>query len=131
MRVHDWWGKLNAFLIENGARPREYGVWDCWQLTAGGILAMTGIDYRDSFPKYSTVEEGLQILIAHGGAEAMMTELFGPSKHVAFAQRGDVVLNDIGEGPAGGLCLGVDCTTVSPGGTERVPTLSGLAAFTV
>ncbi len=131
MRLHDWWGKLNAYLEENRPRPREYGVWDCWQLTGGGVLVMTGTDYREQFPSYSTLEEGLAILIDHGGAEAMMTELFGPSKHVSRAMRGDLVLQDLGDGPAGSLCLGVNCVTVSPGGMEMVPTLSGLCAFTV
>jgi len=131
MRVHDWWGKLNAWIDENRTREREYGVWDCWQLTGEAILVMTGVDYRERFPKYSTLEEGIRILVAHGGAEAMMTELFGEKKHVAWAQRGDLVLTDLGEGPAGGICLGVQTLTVSPGGIETVPTLSGLAAWTV
>lgn len=130
-RVHDWWGKLNDFLTVNRGRSREYGVWDCWQLTGSGILVMTGVDYREQFPAYTSLEEGRAILVAHGGAEAMMTELFGPSKHVSRAMRGDLVLQDLGEGPAGSLCLGVECVTVSPGGMETVPTLSGLAAWSI
>lgn len=131
MRVHDWWGRLNVFIDEHRTHAREYGIWDCWQLTGGGILAMTDVDYREQFPTYATLEEGLAILIDHGGAEAMMAELFGPSKHVSQAKRGDVVLCDLGEGPAGSLCIGVNCVTVSPGGMETVPTLNGLSAYTV
>lgn len=131
MRVHDWWGELTTFIRENRHRPREYGVWDCWQFTGAGILVMTGVDYRENFPTYSSLEEGLEILLAHGGAEAMMTELFSEPKHISRAQRGDLVVVDLGEGPAGGLCLGQQTATVSPAGIETVPTLTGLAAWTV
>jgi hypothetical protein len=131
MRVHEWWPKLLDFIAENRARPRQYGVWDCWQFTGGGVFIMTDVDYRERFPAYASLVEGARILAERGGAEAMMTELFGPAKHVAFAQRGDIVVVDLGEGLAGGLCLGVETATVSPGGIETVPTLSGAAAWTV
>jgi hypothetical protein len=131
VRLHDWWGRLNAFLDENRTRPREYGVWDCWQLTGGGVLAMTGTDYRVSLPAYATLEEGVAILEAQGGPIVMLTAMFGEVKHVSRAMRGDIVLSDLGDGPAAGICLGVDTVTVSPGGMETVPTLEGLAAWTV
>jgi hypothetical protein len=131
MRLHDWWGRLNAYLLENRTRAREYGVWDCWQLTGGGVLAMTGTDYRAQLPTYATLEEGVAILEAQGGAVAMLTAMFGEAKHVSRAMRGDIVLSDLGEGPAAGICLGVETVTVSPGGMETVPTLKGSAAWTV
>jgi hypothetical protein len=61
----------------------------------------------------------------------MMTALFGPAKHVSQAQRGDVVVSDVGEGLAGGLCMGVYTATVFETGIERVKTLSGVMAWTV
>ena len=131
MRLHDWWGRLNAYLAENRARPREYGVWDCWQLTGGGVLAMTGTNYRAQLPTYTTLEEGVAILEANGGAVAMLTSMFGEAKHVSRAMRGDIVLSDLGDGPAAGICLGVETVTVSPGGMETVRTLEGSAAWTV
>lgn len=131
MKLKDWWPKLIEYTQQNKTRAREYGAWDCWQYTAGGVLVMTGIDYRERFPQYASLEEGIRILASHGGAEQMMTELFGPPKPVAFAKRGDIVISDLGEGPAGGICHGIDTWTVSPAGLETVPTLSGIAAWSV
>jgi hypothetical protein len=131
MRVPDSWRKLLDFIEENRKRPREYGVWDCWQFTGAGVLIQTGVDYRLQFPRYSTVEEGARILASNGGAESMMRQMFGEPKHVAFAQRGDVVIADLDEGLAGGICLGVETATVSPEGIERYPTLSGVLAWTI
>lgn len=131
MRVTDWWPLLIEYTQTNQGRVREYGSWDCWQYTGGGVLVMTGIDYRERFPAYSSLEEAARILAQAGGVEQMMTDLFGPSKPVSFAQRGDIVVSDLGEGLAGGICFGVETWTVSPGGLESVPTLSGSFAWTV
>lgn len=131
MKVQDWWPRLIAYTEENKSRRREYGAWDCWQYTAGGVLVQTGVDYRERFPTYSSLEEGFRIILSRHGVEQMITDLFGPPKHVAFAQRGDIVAADLGEGLAGGICFGVHTWTVSPAGLESVPTLSGAAAWTV
>jgi hypothetical protein len=131
MRVHDWWGHLNAFILENRGRTREYGIWDCWQFTGAAVLLMTGVDYRERFPSYRSIDEGARILAKHGGAQGMMSELFGPPQHVALAKRGDIVIADLGEGPAGGICLGVNTATVAPAGIEFVPTLSGIASWPI
>lgn len=129
MRHPDWWPQLLSFIEEHRSTPRQYGVWDCWQFTGGGVLAMTGIDYRERFPTYTTLEEGIRILADNGGADSMMTGLFGPPKPVAFAQRGYIVVADLGDGPAGGICLGVKSKTVGPDGLDDFDTLSGVAAW--
>jgi hypothetical protein len=131
MKVHAWWAQLCTYQFENRTRPREYGTWDCWQFVGGAVLVMTGIDYRPQFPAYRTLEEGVAVLEERGGPVAMLTALFGEPKHVAFAQRGDIVICDLGEGPAAGICFGVDTKTVSPGGIESVPTLRGSLAWAV
>lgn len=131
MKVEDWWPKLCAYSQEHAKEPRHYGSWDCWQFVGGAVLVMTGVDYRPQFPSYATLEEGVAILDSKGGVAEMLTSFFGAPKPVSFAQRGDIVICDLGEGPAGGICFGVNTMTVSPGGIEPVKTLSGSLAWTV
>ncbi len=131
MKLHNAWALFNEYLIENRKRVREYGTWDCWQFVGGAVLVMTGVDYRERFPTYKTEAEGARIIAAHGGVIQMMAELFDPAKHVAYAQPGDIVAVDLGEGLAGGICLGVNTATVGQEGIELVPTLSGEAAWDI
>jgi len=131
MRVPDWPVKMLAVIDAHRDTPREYGRWDCCQFMGEHVFAITGIDHRERFPRYASRREGLAILAGHGGLDGLLTELFGPSKPPAFAQRGDLVIADLGDGLAGGVCVGVETWTVSPAGLERVKTLSCTAAWTV
>lgn len=131
MRVANWPQELEATRLKFLGRTREYGRFDCWQWVAECVLAITGVDYRERFPAYTTRREGMLIIAEHGGVEAMISEIFGPSKHVCFAQRGDIVVCDLGDGLAGGVCFGVNTWTVSPAGLEPVPTKDGKCAWTV
>jgi hypothetical protein len=131
MKVENWWANLCTYVAENSKKPREYGVWDCWQFVGGAVLVTTGVDHRSKFKPYRTLEEGVAVLEENGGPAAMLTTLFGPAKPVSFAQRGDIVICDLGEGPAAGICFGVDTMTISPAGIESVRTLEGTLAWTV
>ena len=131
MKRNDWWGMLCSFWLAQRDRPREFGVWDCWQAAGESVLVMTGIDHRQAFSRYSSLDEGLKILADRGGAVRILNELFGASKHAAYARRGDILLCDLGEGPAACICFGLRAKTVSEKGTVDIRTLDASAAWTV
>jgi hypothetical protein len=131
MRTHGWWERLNEYVLAHRDRARNYGTWDCWQFVGGAVLVMTGTDYRERFPRYNSLDEGLRILREAGGEEHFLTEFFGAKKPIAFAQRGDVVIADLGEGIAGCICIGVKSVTVGPDGLDYIDTRSGIAAWAV
>lgn len=131
MRVHNWQAQMLAVRDENRSRPRIIGEWDCWNFLALHIERITGIDYRSRFPQYTSFEEGQIILDMHGGAEGLLTSLLGNAKPTSFAQRGDAVVADFGEGVSPAVCDGIDSWIVAPNGLESFRTLKALMAWTV
>jgi hypothetical protein len=104
-RRPDWEQRLTEYLAGLSARGHRYGRHDCMLLTAGAIKAQTGKDLaRGHRGKYKTAKGAAKHLKSLGfrDAAAMLDTLL-PEREVAFARRGDIVLD--GEG-APGVCLG-------------------------
>lgn len=118
-RLSDWTKRLDAFLIENRARPFEWGTFDCCMFAGQAIASMTGVDpaapFRDT---YGNVAEASDVMMRTCGSRAigdMASHVFSAAGFAEcsphFARRGDPVLvEQNGERLLG--ILGLDGTTV-------------------
>lgn len=131
MRVANWATIFHQKLEEWRDCPFDWVTWNCLLFPAAMVLALTGIDHRDAFPAFATKEEALMVLQENGGIVALISSVLGDPKPPAFAQRGDVVACDFGDGLAAGICKGVNCVAPGPRGLIERPTLSAIAAWTV
>lgn len=59
-RIHGWRGNLKKMVLENGARPFEWGVNDCMTLAAEAIRIMTGLDVMAKWPEYHNKHEAIE-----------------------------------------------------------------------
>lgn len=130
-RFSDWPPRLDVVVAAWMARPLEYGTTDCFQFVGDVVLALTGVDHRPQFGAYSTREEAKLILANHRGAAGILVRCLGKSKPVAWAQRGDIVLADFGDGDAPGVCVGLNCCTPGPVGLAFQRTSNARAAWSV
>lgn len=107
MRFHDW-PQLQAANV-NAWRPRrfDYGRADCFQFAAAHVLAITGVDYRDRFPRYRTELGAARILARQGGVVGILTPIFGDPIPLRCVGRGDLVAAELEHGLTVGVCLGV------------------------
>lgn len=131
MRVDNWPLILAEKVEEWRFRSFDWAASDCCQFAAEVVLALTGIDYREQFPRYESRQEAEEILTGLGGVPALVTSVLGEAKHSAFAQRGDVVACDFGDGIAVGICLGVECCAPGPKGLVFRPTLTAVSAWSI
>lgn len=131
MRCANWTDVLYAVVAEWAFRPFAYGSVDCCQFPAAVVQAMTGVDFREQFPAYSTQEEAEAILAQHDGMVGLLTFALGESVHVSRAKRGDVVAADFGMGMAAGICLGVQSCAPGARGLVFMPTADAVAAWRV
>ena len=105
-RVEQWPLQLSRFLKERQAMPFEWGVNDCMKFASGAVLALTGFNFLQGWPDYSTKEEGDAILAGvAGGIQSIITEGLGIEGHrnLLLARRGDVVMMKLD----GGITAGV------------------------
>lgn len=126
------WPEILAVKIEEWRnRPFDWSTSDCCQFAAEVVLAITGIDYRERFPRYESRQQAELILTKLGGVPALVSSVLGESKHPAFAQRGDVVACDFGDGVAVGICIGVECCAPGPSGLVFRPTSRSVSAWSI
>lgn len=114
-RVDNWPAKLAEFFATEGLAPFVWGERDCCLFACNGIRAITGLDPAAEMfrGKYRGATGAARLLKKHGGVEAVAVarcaELgFVEWARVYQARRGDVVLLDTPEGPALGVCDGVN-----------------------
>lgn len=131
MRVADRSIILVQKIEEWRHRAFEWATADCCQFTADVAYALTGVDYRSRFPRYSSKEEAEEIIARYGGMVELISDVLGDPVPVAFARRGDVIAADFGAGIAAGVCTGVQSCTPGPRGLLFRPTLSAVAAWRV
>lgn len=131
-RVANWPEILNRLIDDRRLTPFWFGQTDCCQFAAEIVSALTGSDHRSAFPAYSTRAEAEAILREHGGMVGLATSVMGEPKSVAWAQRGDLVAADFGDGIAIGVCLGVhSCAPKQPFGLAVLLTQQAIAVWTV
>lgn len=70
---------------------------------------ITGVDYRDRFPRYGSPIGAGRILLRHGGVEGIVSSVLGDPQPLARAIRGDLVAGDFGQGMTVAVVVGVHC----------------------
>ena len=122
-RKPDWAKHLLAEIQAASERPFSWGEHDCALFACNVVNAMTGTDPAREFRgKYATKTGAARMIAGYGGLSqlaAWIAEEHGCEEiNPAMAQRGDVLLVDIGvDGVALGVCAG---------GRAAVPALSGV-----
>lgn len=110
MKRHEDWPKRLDLAIE-AARGRLFcwGQHDCALFAANVVQQLTGIDYATSWRgTYSTALEAKRRLGDAGGLLQVVTDALGTPIPAAQASRGDVVALQTENGPAIGICVGID-----------------------
>jgi hypothetical protein len=106
LRRPDWQPQLASVIEEWRGRPFNYGAADCLQFAAECVRAMTGVDFRERFPRYETKMQAARIVCEYRDLGGLLTAVLGEWKLPAHAQVGDVVLGDFGQSDTAGVCVG-------------------------
>ena len=122
---------IDALVEDWRGRPLAYGVTDCFQWVATAVHALTGVDYRERFPKYASRDEADAIIGEAGGVAVLLIGCLGDPIPQGRATKGDIVVADFGDGLTPAVCLGLNCCTPSPRGLSFIPTARAVAAWAV
>lgn len=90
-RTPNWRLDLISYLEASARRPFRHGTHDCALFLAGGVLAMTGVDFAAPYRgRYTTQRGGFRVLKADGYADHIaLARAKLSEKPVAFAREGD------------------------------------------
>lgn len=125
-RKPNWRAELMAYLGDCARNPFDEGTHDCALFLAGGVEAMTGVDFAADYRgHYTSTRQGLKILRENGFRDHVALATYHlPHKAVAFANEGDgaVVPEDGTE--ALGIVQGAMIYVLRPGGLGAVPLTS-------
>lgn len=131
MRLQNWPQLLADTVQAWRCRPFEYGRSDCFQFAAEAVLAISGADYRDRFPRYTSELAAARILVRQGGAVGILTSVFGAPAPLLQAGRGDLLLCELERGPTVAVCVGVYCCAPGAQGLEFGRTAAAAFAWSV
>lgn len=121
MKRPDWLERLAGVISDHETRPFAWGRADCCLFVARAIDAMTDSDLEAQLaPLYQDEPGALRLIADSGSLEAAVSRFLGEPIE-AFANRGDAVLIDGGEGDAVGICVGLYVVAMGPEGLHRVP----------
>ena len=132
MRLHDWRGRLAAYLDQTARLPFAPGRHDCALFAAGAVEAMTGIDHAKGWRGYRTLKAGRKKLAEAGYADhiALIADKLDEIPP-AFAAAGDLAVVDGDEDAALGVVLGEMVAVLRPDGRGLVPLTEAKRAFRV
>ena len=134
-KPYDCIERLNAALAARKDRPFEWGRNDCGLFACDLLQAVSGIDFAAPFRgKYKSARGAARVLKRFAGLPASAKATAGLEAAVEkiaearnreevkplMAQRGDLVLLDMPEGPALGVCLGAWVAAAGETGMVRV-----------
>lgn len=128
MRLDRWEIRLQNYLDNIG--PFEWGKTDCCMFSVGAVEAVTGINHGQSYT-YKTESEAKKMLIKTGGVEAVATKHLGEPKPSLLAQRGDIVLLNVGNGDTLGVCIGDKIAAMQADGLTYLPMSNAIKAWSV
>lgn len=133
-RHADWPERLAAFVAARKAVPFAFGTADCGMLAADWILEATGTDpVPDLRGRYRSVAGSVAVVRRTGCAclTELVTKRVGPPLAPLLAQRGDIVELPGDDGPALGICIGIDAVAMAPEGLVTVPMANAVRAWRV
>lgn len=121
-RPQDWPDRLAQFLSERRNEPFTWGAHDCATFAADGVVALTGADPLAGLRgAWASEEEANEVIAQGGGLEALLASQMAaaemPEIDPRLAQRGDVVLLEVGNQLVVGIVAG---TTVAVTGVARL-----------
>ncbi|MBM2294713.1 hypothetical protein JQX09_22395 [Sulfitobacter pseudonitzschiae] len=122
-RLPDWRQRLQTYIQDVSRTPFEEGVNDCALFLAGGVAAMTGVDYGAPFRgRYTTIRGGLRVLRRAGFEDHVaLAQHHLAAKPVAFANVGDGAIVLSGNERALGIVQGPNVFVLRPEGLGHVP----------
>lgn len=110
MRLPDWDVRLAAFIEARRNMPFAWGTNDCAMFAGDAVIAITGRDpFADWRGTYECEDSGAMV---QGGAplgfivDGALRAFGAQPAEVCMAQRGDIVMVDVGNQEACGVCLG-------------------------
>ncbi|NKE64514.1 hypothetical protein RAMLITH_01665 [Ramlibacter sp. RBP-2] len=116
-RLHDWQLRLAEFARERQDMPFAWGVNDCFLFSADAVMAVTGYDMAAGLRgTYSDERQAGRILRERGGLAALVDSQLGERVPPLMANVGDIVLLDMGNHPAVGVCNGTSLLGPGAGG---------------
>lgn len=131
MRVAGWQEALEReFAAAHGTRFR-WGRHDCCQFIARCAFAITGVDRRAIFARYTTRAGAEAILLETRGMRGLLTQAFGEPVHPSRAAPGDCVLVEMGNGLQPAVCMGVNSYAPGRRNLVHAPTLAAVAAWNI
>lgn len=128
-RLNDWPERLAAFMDERRNVPFQFGIHDCSTFAADAVAAMTG--ERLQIPVADSPEAYARLVRDQGTLRDMAEALLGESIHPAYAQRGDVVLLEMGERETLGICVGAEIAGPGADGLALAPMSMALLAWRI
>lgn len=134
IRLPDWPERFAAFMKAAGARPFEWGAWDCGHFVCDCALAITGEDPGAQWRgAYDSPMSAARMLLEQGfdGPAAWADHVIGRRVGVAYARRGDWVAFDDGNSLALGVVCGEQAAFLSPAGLTFRPALRCVAAWPI
>lgn len=133
MRLPDATERLSALISAAQSKRFRWGAWDCCQLGARAVHALTGRDPREIFPRYRTRSDAESVIANCGGIEGLTRKALAdyPEIHPSRATLGNIVLCDFGRGLQPAVCVGVYCLAPGRRGLEKRMTLNSVAAWGV
>lgn len=133
VRLPDWRNRLIAYLQSSARKPLVEGEHDCALFLAGGVLAMTGVDYAENYRgAYSSTATGLRLLRTDGFTDhADFARAFLAPKPVSMALEGDGAVIREGRVPALGIVQGASVYVLRETGLGLVPLSAASEALEV
>lgn len=132
-RLPDWRPRLVDYLHACVRKPFMPGEHDCALFLAGGVLAMTGVDYATAYRgQYDTIPAGLRLLRADGFEDhTALARSALPVKPVSMAVEGDGAIVLEGRAAALGIVQGAGIYVLQESGLALVPLTRGYIALEV
>ncbi|MEL7167357.1 MAG: hypothetical protein AAGL96_17975 [Pseudomonadota bacterium] len=123
VRLPDWRLRLVSYLEDCARTAFAEGSHDCALFLAGGVEAMTGVDYAADFRgRYQTMKAGLKLLRRAGFKDHVALAFHHlHKKPIAFANEGDGAVVETDGTSALGIVQGARIYVLCESGLGNVP----------
>ena len=128
-RQTDWQQRLDTYIADNMAVPFDWQTHNCTTFAAGWVREATGRVLE--VPATESAAVATRTVKQLGGLLADACRQLGEPLPGAYAQCGDVVLLQLPDATAFGVCLGAVCAAQGPDGLVMVPITETEAAWRV